>query len=66
MAETDPMSGNERGKVIHWIWARYKDNPGLEKCQLLDEAEKVTSLPRKSLLRLLNGLLSRLLTSFSC
>jgi len=59
MAETDPMTVNERRKYIHKIWGRYRDSSRSDKSQLLDEAEKVTGLHRKSLLRLLNGRLSR-------
>ena len=59
MAETDPMTISERRKYIHKIWGRYRDSPKAEKGRYLDEAEEVTGLHRKSILRLLNGRLSR-------
>ena len=59
MAETDPMTIDERRKYIHKIWGRYRDASKREKSMLLDEAEKITHLHRKSILRLLNGRLSR-------
>ena len=59
MAETDAMTVSERRKYIHKIWGRYRDSPKQEKSQLLDEAVKVTGLHRKSVLRILNGRLSR-------
>ena len=59
MAETDPMTVNERRKYIHNLWGRYRDGSKREKSLLLDEAENVTGLHRKSILRLLNGRLSR-------
>jgi len=59
MAETEPMTINERRKYIHKIWGRYRDSSKQEKSQLLDEAEKVTGMHRKSIVRLLNGRLSR-------
>lgn len=59
MAETDPMTISERRKYIHKIWGRYRDSSKQEKGQLLDEATKVTGLHRKSILRILNGRLSR-------
>lgn len=59
MAETDPMTISERRKYIHKIWGRYRDSSKAEKGRYLDEAEEVTGLHRKSILRLLNGRLSR-------
>lgn len=59
MAETDPMTVSERRKYIYKIWGRYRDSSKLEKGRLLDEAEIVTGLHRKSILRILNGRLSR-------
>lgn len=59
MAETDAMTVSERRKYIHKIWGRYRDSTKQEKSQLLDEAVKVTGLHRKSVLRILNGRLSR-------
>lgn len=59
MAETDPMTINERRKYIHKIWGRYRDSSKQEKSLLLDEAAQITGLHRKSILRILNGRLSR-------
>lgn len=59
MAETDPMKISERRKYIHKIWGRYRDGNKQAKSQLLDEAEQITGLHRKSILRILNGRLSR-------
>lgn len=59
MAETDPMTISERRKYIHKIWGRYRDGSKQVKSQLLDEAEQITGLHRKSILRILNGRLSR-------
>ena len=55
MAETDPMTVNERRKYIHKIWGRYRDSTKQEKSLLLDEAVKVTGLHHKSIVRILNG-----------
>jgi hypothetical protein len=59
MAETDSMSIDERRKYLHKIWGRYRDSTKQGKGQLLTEAEEVTGLHRKSLMRILNGRLSR-------
>ena len=59
MVETDPMTINERRKYIHKIWGRYRDSSKQEKSLLLDEAAQITGLHRKSILRILNGHLSR-------
>ena len=59
MAETDPMTVNERRKYIHKIWGRYRDSTKQEKSLLLDEAVKVTGMHRKSIVHILNGRLTR-------
>ena len=59
MAETDPMTINERRKYIYRIWGRYCDGTKQEKGYLLDEVEEVTGMHRKSIIRVLNGRLSR-------
>lgn len=59
MAETDRMKIDERRKYLHKIWGRCRDATKGEKSQLLTEAEAVTGLHRKSILRILNGRLSR-------
>ncbi|MCK9245362.1 MAG: hypothetical protein M0P11_00185 [Anaerolineaceae bacterium] len=53
------MTVSEGRKCIYKIWGRYRDSSKLEKGRLLDEAEIVTGLHRKSILRILNGRLSR-------
>jgi len=59
MSETDPMDVNERRKYLHKMWGRYRKAGKQEKTQLLDEMEAVTGLHRKSILRTINGQLSR-------
>jgi len=59
MAETDAMTIDERRKYLHKIWGRYRDSDKKGKSQLLDEVEKITGQHRKSILRILNGRLSR-------
>lgn len=59
MAETDRMNIDERRKYLHKIWGRYRNSTKQEKGQLLTEAEAITGLHRKSILRILNGRLSR-------
>lgn len=59
MAEMDRMTIDERRKYLHKIWGRYRDSTKQEKSQLLTEAEVVTGLHRKSIMRILNGRLSR-------
>jgi hypothetical protein len=59
MSEQDPMDINERRKYIHKMWGRYREAGRVEKGKLLDEMEQVTGMHRKTLIRLLNGQLSR-------
>ena len=59
MEEMDEMTINERRKYLNKIWGRYRDSSKREKGLLLDEVEKVTGLHRKSIVRLLNGRMSR-------
>lgn len=59
MAETDRLNIDERRKYHHKIWGRYRDSTKQAKSQLLTEAEVVTRLHRKSLMRILNRRLSR-------
>lgn len=59
MSETDPMNVNERRKYLHKMWGRYRKADKSEKTRLLDEIEAVTGLHRKSIIRTLNGQLSR-------
>jgi len=59
MSETEPMNVNERRKYIHKMWKRYREADKQEKGHLLDEMEAVTGLHRKSILRTINGQLSR-------
>jgi hypothetical protein len=59
MSETEPMNVNERRKYIHKMWKRYREADKREKGHLLDEIQAVTGLHRKSILRTINGQLSR-------
>ena len=59
MSETEPMNVNERRKYIHKMWKRYREADKQEKGHLLNEIEAVTGLHRKSILRTINGQLSR-------
>lgn len=60
MAETDPMSIDERRKYLHKMRIRYWQAKGKkERSRLLDEMQAVTGLHRKSLLRLIHGELAR-------
>jgi len=59
MSETDPMNVNERRKYLHKMWGRYRNADKSEKSRLLDEIEAVTGLHRKSIIRTINGQLSR-------
>jgi hypothetical protein len=52
MAETDPMNINERRKYLHKVYRRYlAAKTKSERSRLLDEAQAITSLQRKSLIR---------------
>lgn len=53
------MTISERRKCIHRIWGRFRGGSKQVKSQLLDEAKQITGLHRKSILRFLNGRLSR-------
>lgn len=59
MSETEPMSVDERRKYIHKMWGRYRKANKREKGKLLDEIETVTGMHRKSIIRIINGKLSR-------
>jgi hypothetical protein len=59
MSETEPMSVDERRKYIHKILGRYRKGSKKEKGRLLDEIEAVTGMHRKSVIRIMNGSLSR-------
>jgi len=59
MSEKDEMTIDERRKYLHKMWGLYRDAPKKEKSQMLDEMEHVTGLNRKSIIRILNGRLSR-------
>jgi len=60
MAETDPMTVDERRKYLHKVRIRYwAAQTKKERSRLLDEAQAVTDLHRKSLIRLLKGELAR-------
>ena len=59
MPTEEIMNINERYKYLRIIRPRYLAATRQERGQLLDEMEKITSLERKSLIRLLNGSLER-------
>lgn len=59
MSETEKMTVDERRKYLHKMWKRYREADKQEKSRLLDEIEAVTGLHRKSILRTINGQLSR-------
>ena len=60
MSDALEMSINERRKYLHKMKLRYwKVKRKKDKGQLLDEMEAITGLHRKSLIRLINGGLSR-------
>ena len=59
MSEQDPMTVAERRKYIHKVWGRYIKAERSQKTRLLDEMCKVTGMHRKSILRIINGKLSR-------
>ena len=59
MSETEHMDVNERRKYIHKMWKRYREGDKKEKGRLLDEIEEVIGQHRKSILRTINGQLSR-------
>lgn len=59
MSEIDPMNINERRKYLHKMWGLYRKATKQEKTRLLNEMEAVTGLHRKSILRTINGQLSR-------
>jgi len=59
MSEKDEMTIDERRKYLHKMRIMYRDAPKPTKTKLLDEMEQVTGLHRKSIIRILNGRLSR-------
>ncbi len=59
MSEKDEMTIDERRKYLHKMWGLYRDASKKEKGQMLDDMEHVTGLNRKSIIRILNGRLSR-------
>lgn len=59
MSETEKMTVDERRKYIHKMWERYREANRQEKGRLLDEIEAVTGLHRKTIVRTINGQLSR-------
>lgn len=59
MSEKDEMTIDERRKYIHKVWGRYRNATKKEKGILLDEIEKITGMNRKSIIRVINGRLSR-------
>ena len=59
MSEQDEMTIDERRKYLHKMWGRYRVAKKEEKRKMLDDMEHVTGMHRKSIIRVLNGRLSR-------
>jgi len=59
MSEQDNMTIDERRKYLHKMWGRYQGSTKEEKRHMLDDMEHVTGMHRKSIIRILNGRLSR-------
>jgi len=59
MSEQEEMTIDERRKYLHKMWGRYRDATKDEKHQMLNDMEHVTGMHRKSIIRILNGRLSR-------
>ena len=59
MSEKDEMSIDERRKYFHKMWGKYRKASKKEKGQMLNDMEHVTGLHRKTIIRILNGRLSR-------
>ena len=59
MSEKDAMTVDERRKYLHKMWGRYRDATKQGKSKMLDDMEHVTGMHRKSIIRILNGRLSR-------
>ncbi len=59
MSEKDEMTIDERRKYLHKMWGRYRGATKSEKRKMLDDMEHVTGMHRKSIIRILNGRLSR-------
>jgi len=59
MSEKDEMTINERRKYLHKMWKLYRGATKKEKSKMLDDMEHVTGMNRKSIIRILNGRLSR-------
>jgi hypothetical protein len=59
MSEKDEMTIDERRKYLHKMWRLYRNASKQEKSKMLDDMEHVTGMNRKSIIRILNGRLSR-------
>jgi hypothetical protein len=59
MSNEDEMTIDERRKYLRKMQKRYRRAPEKERRMLLDEMQEITRLHRKSLIRLINGDLSR-------
>lgn len=59
MTEEEEMSIDERRKYLHKMWGKYRKASKKAKGQMLDDMEHVTGLNRKTIIRILNGRLSR-------
>jgi len=59
MSNDDEMTINERRKYLRKMQKRYRKASEKERSMLLDEMQQITSMHRKSLIRLINGDLAR-------
>jgi hypothetical protein len=59
MSEKDEMTIDERRTYLHKMWGFYRNASKQEKSKMLDDMEHVTGMNRKSIIRILNGRLSR-------
>ncbi len=59
MPDTEKMTIDERWKYLRIARQRYKQGSEKERTELLDEMEQVTRMHRKSLIRRMNGSLTR-------
>ena len=59
MSEKEEMTIDERRKYLNKMWGLYRDASKTEKSKMLDDMVHVTGMNRKSIIRILNGRLSR-------
>lgn len=59
MSEKDEMTIDERRKYLYKMWGQYRGSSKAEKGVMLDQMEQLTGMHRKSIIRIINGRLSR-------